>query len=203
MALALSRALALLRALACAALAAWALGARAQAADACPPAPRLPTPEQVQTAQREARDHGFLWRVTKDGRSSYLFGTLHVGRLAWAFPGPRLRAALRQVDELALELDLADPAVMQAMAGAARAAPPVLDPALRERLQRQVAAACVGETALQALHPVMQAVTLTVLAGRWEDLDAGYAQEPCSARRRARPSCPSCRSNPRRRSSSC
>ena len=27
---------------------------------------------------RAARDHGFLWRISRDGRSSYLFGTLHV-----------------------------------------------------------------------------------------------------------------------------
>lgn len=149
----------------------------AQANPTCPPAPQMPDASQVQSAQRAARDHGFLWRITRGGHSSYLFGTLHVGRLAWAFPGPRLREALSNADLLAVELDMTDPAVMQAMASAVAAPSTPLEPALRERLRRQVAAACLPEAALARLHPVMQAITLTLLAGRWEDLDAGYAQE--------------------------
>jgi uncharacterized protein YbaP (TraB family) len=165
--------------LALAAAALWLLAppARAQAPAACPPAPQAPSAAQAQAAQREARDHGFLWRITKGGHSSYLFGTLHVGRLAWAFPGPRLREALATADLLAVELDMTDPAVMQTMGAAVAAPSAALEPALRERLQRQVAAACLPEAALSRLHPVMQAITLTLLAGRWEDLDAGYAQE--------------------------
>ena len=68
---------------------------------------------QIQAAQRDARDRGFLWRVTKQGRSSYLFGTLHLGKMPWIFHGPRLREALAQTDTLALELDLTDPAMLQ------------------------------------------------------------------------------------------
>ena len=46
-----------------------------------------------------------------------------------------------------------------------------------ERLARQVDAACLPRELLADLHPVMQAVTLTVLAARWHGLDPGYAQE--------------------------
>jgi uncharacterized protein YbaP (TraB family) len=155
-----------------------AIEAQAQAPKACPPTPAMPSAEQMQTAQRSARDHGFLWRLTKDGRSSYLYGTLHVGKLAWAFPGPRLRDALAQVDTLAVEVDLTDPSVAQAMGKAARApGAATLASPLRERLRRQIAAACVPETLMAQMHPMMQAITLTVLAGRWEGLDAGFAQE--------------------------
>jgi uncharacterized protein YbaP (TraB family) len=52
-----------------------------------------------------------------------------------------------------------------------------LSAALRERLSRQTAAACVPEAALQRLNPLMQAITLTVLAARWEGLDPSFAQE--------------------------
>lgn len=142
----------------------------------CPPAPTLPGPEQIQAAQRGARDHGFLWRFSKDGRTSYLFGTLHVGKLDWAFPGPLLREALARADALAVEVDLTDPALAQAMAASATQADS-LPPALQQRLRRQIAAACLDEAGLAALHPLMQAITLTVLAARWEGLDAGYAQE--------------------------
>jgi hypothetical protein len=160
--------------------AAWLLLAPlawAQAPTACPPTPQAPSAAQVKAAQLDARDHGFLWRITKDGRSSYLFGTLHVGRLAWAFPGPRLREALATADLLAVELDLTDPTVMQAMGSVVAVRSTELEPALRERMQRQIAAACLPPAALARLHPLMQAITLTLLAGRWEDLDAGYAQE--------------------------
>src|SRR5687767_2783013 len=79
----------------------------------CPPVAQAPTSEQLQAAQRDARDRGFLWRISKQGRSSYLFGTLHLGRMPWVFAGPRLREALANTDTLALEIDLTDPAVLQ------------------------------------------------------------------------------------------
>jgi uncharacterized protein len=143
---------------------------------ACPPVAQPPTAEQIQAAQRDARDRGFLWRITKQGRSSYLFGTLHLGRMPWIFAGPRLREALANTDTLALEIDLTDPAVLQNPPAAATAPMPLTD-ALRARLSRQITAACVPEAALQRLNPLMQAITLTVLAARWEGLDAGFAQE--------------------------
>ena len=141
-----------------------------------PPVAQTPTPAQIEAAQRDARDRGFLWRITKQGRSSYLFGTLHLGRMPWVFAGPRLREALANTDTLALELDLTDPAVLQNPPAAATA-PMLLSDAQRTRLSRQVAAACVPEAALQRLNPLMQAITLTVLAARWEGLDATFAQE--------------------------
>jgi hypothetical protein len=147
-----------------------------QGPSACPPVAQPPSAEQVQAAQRDARDRGFLWRITKQGRSSYLFGTLHLGRMPWIFPGPRLREAQANTDTLALEIDLTDPAVLQNPPAAATAPMPLTD-AMRARLARQITAACVPEAALQRLNPLMQAITLTVLAARWEGLDAGFAQE--------------------------
>jgi uncharacterized protein YbaP (TraB family) len=159
----------------CASQLAGAAGA-ASAPTACPPVAQPPTAEQIQAAQRDARDRGFLWRITKQGRSSYLFGTLHLGRMPWIFAGPRLREALANTDTLALEIDLTDPAVLQNPPAAATAPMPLTD-ALRARLSRQITAACVPEAALQRLNPLMQAITLTVLAARWEGLDASFAQE--------------------------
>jgi uncharacterized protein YbaP (TraB family) len=136
----------------------------------------MPTAEQVQAAQREARDRGFLWRISKQGRTSYLYGTLHVGKLPWVFPGPRLRTALAATDTLALELDVTDPELMRNPPAAATA-PLTIPDAMRTRLARQIGAACLPEQALQKFHPLMQAITLTVLSARWEGLDAAFAQE--------------------------
>lgn len=142
--------------------------ARAQeAAAACPP----PLP----AAGGPAQDRGLLWRITRDGRSSWLYGTLHVGRPAWQRPGPKVATALRASDVLALELDPGDPAVAAALAALPHGPP--LPPALQQRLQRAYDRACLAPQALAALHPVMQATTLLLLEARWLGLDPAYAQE--------------------------
>ena len=152
--------------------------APAPVAAACPPVARAPTPQQVQDGMRDARDRGFLWRISKGGRTSYLYGTIHVGRLAWIFPGRTVAAALRETDTLALELDVLDPTTSSGVAAAsAGAANAPLPAPLAQRLQRQLAAACVPPAAVRDMPPVMQAVMLSLLAGRWDGLDAAYGQE--------------------------
>lgn len=150
----------------------------ATARPACPPAPAMPTPDQLAAAQRDARDHGLLWRVSLGGHDSYLYGTLHVGKLDWTMPGPQLAAALRATGTLALELDISDASLMQALMLASEDPPaPPLSEALAQRLARQHEAACIPKGALDRLHPLLQSVSLAVLSARWEGLDPAFAQE--------------------------
>lgn len=150
----------------------------APAPDACPPAAQPPTQEQLRAAQAQARDHGALWRIHRDGRTSWLYGTLHLGKLEWAVPGPRTLQALRSADTVALELDISDPAAMAQLAQPAPAGAALVLPAgLQERLNRQQAAACLPAGALSALHPVLQVITLSSLDARWIGLDPGYGTE--------------------------
>jgi uncharacterized protein len=121
------------------------------------------------------RDRGLLWRVTRDGRSSWLFGTLHVGKPAWRRFGPQLTAALRASDVLALEIDPADPALLAALAELQPAS--LLPESLQARLDRAYARACISREAMATLHPVLQATTLTVLESRWLGMDPAYAME--------------------------
>jgi uncharacterized protein len=148
----------------------------------CPPQLQPPTAEQMQAAARNASDHGLLWRLTRDGNTSYLFGTIHVGKLDWIMPGPKIRAALMAVDTIALEIDPLDPDMAARMASASGNIAPRLKLAapLAERLARRLDAACLPAPArpgIDAMHPLMQAVTLSILEARWEGLDAGYALE--------------------------
>jgi uncharacterized protein YbaP (TraB family) len=159
------------------ALGGWRVSAQAPSPPACPPQAQAPTPQQLQAAGAQARDRGLLWRISRDGRHSYLYGSIHVGKLEWAFPGPQVRKALLAVDTVALEIDVGDPEMAARMQLPAGSAAPTLTPALRERLARQADAACIPRAALASLHPVLQAVTLSVLAARWQGLDPGYAQE--------------------------
>jgi uncharacterized protein YbaP (TraB family) len=153
-----------------------ATGAAAQQPAACPPTPQPPSAEQIQAAQQRARDRGFLWRVQRDGRSAWLFGTIHLGRPMWLFHGPQVRQALAASDTLALEIDVSDTAALMQAAAAAPAAAP-LPLALRQRLERQALAACLPAPLMAQQHPVMQLTTLAMITARWEGLDAAYGQE--------------------------
>ncbi len=148
--------------------------APAAAAPVCPPPPQAPTPAQLEAARQT--DRGLLWHLRRDGRSLWLYGTVHLGRPEWMQPGPRVAAALAASEVLALEIDPTDPSVQQAPAQPDAAAAP-LPPALLARLGAQVVAACLPAGALDGMAPAMQAVVLSVLQGRWLGLDPAFAQE--------------------------
>lgn len=149
---------------------------QAQSPDACPPAAQAPTPEQVQAAMKSARDRGFLWRVRKDGRTSWLYGTVHIARSDWMAPGPALLDAMRASDIVALELDVMDPDILERLRSgmAARAGRP-LAAALVDRMKAQLKAACLPEQLMGAMAPEMLATTLMVMSARREGLDPAYA----------------------------
>jgi uncharacterized protein YbaP (TraB family) len=141
----------------------------------CPPTAAAPTPEQVQAGMEAAHNHGFLWRIRKDGHESWLYGTLHVARFEWMFPGPAIANALNASDTVALELDVLDPDIQQRMAqGMVAPSGTTLPEPLKQRLQRQAEAECVPPQALAALSPEMQIATLESLVGRRDGLDPSY-----------------------------
>jgi len=144
-------------------------------ASGCPPTAQQPSPDAVQTGLRNARDRGFLWRLVKDGRSSYLYGTVHVAKLDWVFPGPKTMQALNASDTVALELDLLDPALQRRMANAIAARrDPALPAALTQRLQRQAQIECIAPEMLAGLGPILQIATLSSLVGRRDGIDPAY-----------------------------
>lgn len=161
----------------------WTLaGAAAMAAADCPPTATPPTAAQLQDGLRSARDRGLLWRLEKDGQTGWLYGTLHVGRRDWASPGPRVHRALLDADVLALELDLDDPAVLQAFGAAmaalqSRSAAHPLPAGLAARLAELARAECLDTPGFRALPPLMQVLGLAAQAGRRDGLDAAFAQE--------------------------
>jgi hypothetical protein len=154
------------------------LPALAQAATTrdCPAEPAPLDAERLQAGLRSVDDHGFLWRIDRDGRTSYLYGTIHAARAEWMFPGPRTRAALAASETLALELDLLDPDVQARLAAAlrGRAATP-LPAALAARLERQLVAECMDPATWRPLAPEFQVATLAANAARRDGLDPSYA----------------------------
>ncbi len=150
--------------------------AQSSTAASCPPPPAAPTPQQMQVAQAQAKDRGFLWRISKDGHTHHLFGTIHVGKLEWAFPGAKLRAALADAQTVAFELDPLDPAVQNSLRRAGGGSPK-LPAALGEQLARQIERACIPVQALAGLHPMMQAMTAVMMDAARDGLHVGYGQE--------------------------
>lgn len=152
--------------------------AKTPPAQDCPPTAQAPSADQVEKARAAAKDRGALWRLRKEGRTSYLYGTVHVGKLEWAFPGPQLQKALAETEVLALEIDISAPGFLTEFQQAQqRAAPLALSEGEQQRLDAQADAACLPRGALAALHPAMQAITYASLAGRRDGLDPAYAQE--------------------------
>jgi uncharacterized protein YbaP (TraB family) len=147
-------------------------------AEVCPSAPDKPnlTPEMVQAGMRNARDHAFLWRISKDGRTSYLYGTIHVAKADWMFPGPNVLQALIASDTMALELDLVDPDIQAKMAkGVAALRNTELPESVVTRMRQLAASECVPYDAMAKLAPELQVMTLALMAGHPDGLDASYA----------------------------
>lgn len=162
--------------LAYAGLAIVAANALAQApAPACPPTAVPLTPEQIQQGVRQARDRGFLWRIEKDGRASHLYGTVHLGRVDWVFPGPKVVAALRASDVIALEIDLLDEAQQRRLSAAlAAGTAPSLSAPLRARVEKLAQRECVPAQMIDALAPESQVAALMALSGRRDGLDPAW-----------------------------
>jgi uncharacterized protein YbaP (TraB family) len=154
---------------------------RAEAAGqvgACPPAARAPTADQVQAGIRNARDRGFLWRIGKGGHSSYLYGTMHIARQDWIYPGENLQRALAASDRIALEVDpLAADIRERIGAGRATSNDTPLPEPLARRMRIQAERACVPPEALNGMLPEMQIMTLEVLASRADGFFVDYASE--------------------------
>ena len=162
------------------ALAIWPAAIRAADKPAAKPACPAPvgplTADQLDIGLRKAKDHGFLWRISRDGRSSYLYGTIHAARVEWKFPGPSVMEALRASDTLALELDVLDPDIQQRLATSIRPQrAEALPKGLADRLERRRAAECIDASGWSDFAPEFQVASLTVMAARRDGLDPAHA----------------------------
>jgi uncharacterized protein YbaP (TraB family) len=148
----------------------------ADAAPACPPIAQKPTPEEMKAGIHNARDHGFLWRISKDGHTSYLYGTIHIAKADWMYPGPSVWQALRAADTIALELDMMDPDIQKRLTrGMASMHKNALPESTAKRIAQQASLECVQYDVMAKMIPEFQVTTLTFLAARWDGLDTAYA----------------------------
>lgn len=151
--------------------------ARAALAADCPPQPQPFSPELFKQAAATAKDRGFLWSLTKDGRVSYLYGTMHMGRAEWMAPGPSLQRALRETELLALEVDVLDADIQRRMAAGLAKVQRVVPAPLQERLKAAWLAECLQPEALASGPVDMHVMALSIAAGRRDGVGPEYASE--------------------------
>ena len=164
----------------------WMLGLSAVGGEmptTCPTAPNSDAKTLRRLARTAQPDRGFLWEITKDGRRSFLYGTVHVAKLEWDFPGPTIKAALIASHQVAVELDLTDPTLAKRLneqgrelAGksGARLAPAKRND-LAERLSVQFRRACLDEAGFADATLGSKATSLSLLSARDEGLYPGQA----------------------------
>lgn len=100
------------------------------------------------------QDRGLLWRVQDGERTSWLYGTLHVGKRG-ILPGRTILRAMVATDLLALELDVLNPQVMQQLIEGfqARVDALALPAELEARLAQQRKQACAEHLSTQRPTP--------------------------------------------------
>lgn len=145
----------------------------------CAPPFTPPTEAALTAAVRQAQDRGFLWKISKNERTSFLYGTMHLGRLEWWAPGPHVTDALKSSRILALEMDLSDSSTTTRLTQGMHAEEndPRLPPELAARLRRQAEAECLDWQPLQNLRPEFQLSTVLVMSARRHQLEAAYGAE--------------------------
>lgn len=146
-------------------------------AASCPPQPAAPSRELMQTAQQQATDRGFLWRISRDGRDSFLYGTIHAGRPEWFALGPRTEASLFRTGALALEINVTDPAVLAALRDAMQGPTRALPAELMQSLRSAWAAECLPATDLEQGAAEVLVTQLAVAQAQRQGLFPLYGAE--------------------------
>jgi uncharacterized protein YbaP (TraB family) len=170
----------------CKAVAAWLLAAwcwaplaQAQTPEpaTCPPSAPVPSPALLQVARQQLADRGFLWRISRDGRDSFLYGTLHAGRPEWLLPGPRTEAALHRTGALALEVNPLDPVVREQVMAVAQRPGFALSAATQSALVSAWVAECLDAAELQSGPPEWHALRLLVAQAQRQGLFPDFGAE--------------------------
>lgn len=147
------------------------------AAASCPPEAAPPTRELLQRAQQQAVDRGILWRISRGGRDSFLYGTLHAGRAEWLALGPQTDAALARTGVLALEVNVMDPAVQAALREVTQGPARRLPAALMQSLREAWATECLAEEDLQTGPPEFHVTQLAMAQAQRQGLFPLYGAE--------------------------
>lgn len=143
----------------------------------CPPQSPQPSRALMLKAQQQASDRGFLWRIGRGGRTSYVYGTIHAGRPEWFALGPKLEDSLFRSGVLALEIDVTDPEVLAELSAVSKGTPRALPADLMLALREAWEAECLPLSDLDEGAVEYHATKLAVAQARRAGLFPPYGAE--------------------------
>jgi uncharacterized protein YbaP (TraB family) len=164
-------------------LAGWQAAWAESASTPDTPAATAADAEDALRQMQAAPPRGLLYEVSKNGRTGYLFGTIHVGRADF-FPLDMVATqAMAKSGELVVELDASQTDKVQAglrryaLLPAPQTLDSLLSPQLQQRLHAQLDALEIPREAVQGWKPWMVTLTLTMGALKKLGYDFEYATE--------------------------
>ena len=129
------------------------------------------------TSTAAPTDRGLFWKIEKEGRTSYLLGTVHVWKREWLPLNPAIEKAFAEAKTLAVEADAAKmdmaAAVQRMMLQGNETLEGRLDRSLYERTMAEAARLSVPEAAVSKMKP--WGVMLILAATKLQQL--GYAPD--------------------------
>ena len=151
-------------------------------------AEQAPAPTDAVTADvlrqlASAPKRGLFYEISRNGKTAYLFGTIHVGRPDFYPLELVVTQALAQSSELVVELDATQGDKMQAAIlrhatlPDSRSLDTLLTPALRKRLQTQLDAQGTPRASVQAFKPWMASLSLVMGAMQQYGFNPAYATD--------------------------
>jgi uncharacterized protein YbaP (TraB family) len=143
-----------------------------QSKSGCPPTPLPLEQQRAYVEQAPAKNAGFLWRIEKDNRTSWLYGTMHLASIDHAKPGNQVMQGMRRSDVLAVELN---PYELQAGSPAPVANAYAWSEALLDRLAKALAQECIK---VERAHlPLVGTLPLLASQGQRLGLRWGYSPD--------------------------
>lgn len=140
-------------------------------------------PADIQAQIDAAPARGLFYEIRRNGRSAFLFGTLHVGTPDFFPLERRVTDALVGSSGLVVEVDVTRTDVLlaamrrHALLSDGERLDALLTPSLQTRLQAQLDALSLPRAAVQAYKPWMAALTLTMGGVRQSGFDGAYATD--------------------------
>lgn len=130
--------------------------------------------EEVLALVKASPDRGFMWKASKAGHVSFLYGTVHVAEPKKSLPGPQVIGAMQATDTMAVELDV-DTVAADMQTAIKHQAPAPVSGELKERIERLAVANCIDPARLQPMSPQFQLMGISMVDARRAGLYAEYS----------------------------
>lgn len=143
----------------------------------CLPPPQVPSAEEMPALMQQAVDRGFLWKISKDGHASWLYGTIHANQRGYWLPGPKTREAIFSSDAIAVELDITNGATMNEIMQLAQQGAGQIPPQFAERVKAQMSKNCLPLELLDRLHPSLVLSQIALNQSRQDGIESAFGSE--------------------------